>query len=69
MKTYCNYYGIEKGTEKYDTILSGNIVKTIQNAFNVSDFQTANLQKGAENNLKSIGLTDTKINALKSNLK
>lgn len=68
MTTYYNYYGVEKGSEKYQAILSSNIVKTIQNAFGVDDFWTANLQKGAENYLKLIGLTNAEINTLKSNL-
>lgn len=69
MTTYYNYYGVEKGSEKYDAILSSNIVKTIQNAFGIEDFWTANLQNGAENYLKAIGLTNAEINALKTNLK
>ncbi len=69
MTTYYNYYGVEKGTEKYEAILSSNIVKTIQNTFNVSDFWTADLKKGAEIYIKSIGLSNSEINALKANLK
>ena len=69
MTTYYNYYGVEKGTEKYNAILSSNIVKTLQTAFGVNDFWTADLEKGAENYLKTIGLTSSEINTLKANLK
>lgn len=33
MKTYENYYKVEKGSDKYNAILSSNIVKTLQAAF------------------------------------
>lgn len=69
MTTYYNYYGVEKGTEKYNAILSSNIVKTLQTAFGVNDFWTADLEKGAENYLKTIGLISSEINTLKANLK
>jgi len=69
MRTYINYYGVEKGTEKYDAILASNIVKTIETAFGISDFYSENLAKGAEKYIKSIGLTDSEIKSLKSNLK
>lgn len=68
MVTYYNYYGVEKGTEKYNAILSSNIVKTLQSAFDVKDFYSANLQKCAENYIRNIGLTDAEIQALKANL-
>ncbi|MBP0981096.1 MAG: tyrosine-protein phosphatase, partial [Oscillospiraceae bacterium] len=32
MITYTNYYGVEKGTEKYNAIAQSNIVKTLKNA-------------------------------------
>lgn len=68
MVTYHNYYGVEKGSEKYNAIASSNIVKSIQKAFNINDFYSADLQKGAENYLLSIGLTKQEISDLKANL-
>lgn len=74
MTTYYNYYGVEKGTAKYEAIANSNIVKTLKNAFGVpADYDIANatsadLQYGAEGYLKAIGLTDSEISALKSNL-
>ncbi len=69
MKSYENYYKVEKGTEKYDAILSSNIVKTLEAAFGVSDLKTADLEKEAEDYIQAIGLTDAEISALKANLK
>ncbi len=69
MKTYENYYKVEKGTEKYNAISQSNIVKTLEAAFGVSDLKSANLQEGAISYIKSIGLTDAEINALMANLK
>lgn len=69
MKTYENYYKVEKGTEKYNAISQSNIVKTLEAAFNVTNLQNANLQEGAISYIKSIGLTDAEINALMANLK
>lgn len=69
MKTYENYYKVEKGTEKYNAISQSNIVKTLETAFGVSDLKSANLQEGAISYIKSIGLTDAEINQLMANLK
>ena len=69
MKTYENYYKVEKGTEKYNAISQSNIVKTLEAAFGVTNLQSANLQEGAISYIKSIGLTDAEINQLMANLK
>lgn len=68
MKTYENYYGVEKGTAKYDAIVSSNIVKTLQNAFGVEDLSAANLADEAAEYMAEIGLTANEIDALKANL-
>jgi len=69
MKSYTNYYGVEKGTEKYNAILESNIVKTIEEAFGIEDFYADSLSAGAENYIKSIGLSDAEIISLKNNLR
>ena len=75
MLTYYNYYGVEPGTEKYEAIANSNIIKTLKVAFHVaadydvSAVTTADLQYGAEQYIKSIGLSDAEIAALKANLK
>ena len=68
MVTYYNYYGVEPGTDKYDAIANSNIIKTLQNAFGVEDLSKADLQKGAKDYMKAIGLTDAEITDLMVNL-
>lgn len=68
MVTYANYYGVEKGTEKYDAIASSNIVKTLQNAFGVKDLSKANLAVEAKEYILSLGLTEDEVTALMVNL-
>lgn len=68
MTTYENYYGVEKGSEKYTAILNSNIVKSLKNAFGVDDLATANLKKEATDYLKEIGLNDTEIKQLRKSL-
>lgn len=75
MVTYYNYYGVEPGTDKYEAIANSNIIKTLKSAFGVpSDYDisavtAADLQYGAEQYIRSIGLSDAEIEALKANLK
>ncbi len=68
MTTYYNYYGVERGSEKYTAIAESNIIKTLQAAFGVADLTTADLQQGAKDYMKAIGLTDGEIAALMTNL-
>ena len=68
MTTYYNYYGVERGSEKYTAIAESNIIKTLQAAFGVADLSKADLQKGAKDYMKAIGLTDGEIAALMTNL-
>ena len=60
--------GVEPGTDKYDAIANSNIIKTLQNAFGVEDLSKADLQKGAKDYMKAIGLTDAEITDLMVNL-
>ncbi len=68
MKTYVNYYGVEKGTEKYDAIANSNIIKSLKKAFGVDDLSKANLVACATAYMKEIGLTDAEIAKLHENL-
>ena len=68
MTTYYNYYGVEPGTDKYTAIAESNIIKTLQTAFGVEDLSKADLQKGAKDYMKAIGLTDAEITSLMTNL-
>lgn len=69
MVTYSNYYGVEKGSEKYDAIANSNIRKSLQAAFGISTIAGADLAKEAAEYLTDIGLTSAEINALKANLR
>ena len=68
MLTFYNYYGVEPGTEQYDAIAHGNIEKNLAGAFGIEDIHTVDLAECAENYLRSIGLSDETITALKTNL-
>ena len=68
MVTYYNYYGVEKGSAKYQAIANGNIVKSLEKSFGISDLYSADLASASEGYLKSIGLSSEEIKALKANL-
>ena len=68
MVTYYNYYGVEKGDEKYDIIATSNFEKNLLRSFGVSDVKSADLKKLATDYIKAIGLTEKEIAALKANI-
>ena len=68
MVTYYNYYGVEKGDEKYDVIASKNFDKILERTFDVNDVSNANWQQATTDYLLRIGLTEDEIIALKTNL-
>ncbi len=68
METYYNFYGIDKGSEKYQTIADSNIIKTLKKAFALDDIYKADLSKEAEDFLLSLGMSSDEISKLKSNL-
>ncbi len=68
MQTYINYYGVEQGTQKYDTIVKSNITKSLMSAFGVEDLAEADLSKEAQDYISSLGLSLEEINMLKNNL-
>ncbi len=68
MVTYYNYYGVEKGSEKYNAFAESNIIKSLQQAFGVADLAAADLKAEAAEYLKAIGLTDSETAALRTNL-
>lgn len=68
MVTYTNYYGVEKGTEKYNAIAQSNIVKTLKNAFGVEDLAKADLAAEAAEYIVSIGLSNAEVAQLRANL-
>ena len=69
METYINYYGLEKGTEKYDAVVNSNIVKTLAAAFGVEDIFAADLAAEARAFvLEELGLSQNEVDALMSKL-
>ena len=70
MVTYYNYYGVEKGTEKYDAIVNNNLIKSLNTIFKVEDIRTADLSAEAEAFLiEDAGLTADEVSALKGKLR
>lgn len=68
MTTYENYYRVEKGSEKYNEIADGNIVRSLCAAFRISDLASADLKAEAEAYILGIGLTPAEVSALRANL-
>ena len=70
MLTYCNFYGIEPGSEQYEEIADKNIVANLEKTFRISSIRDkdADLQGCAEAYLKEIGLSGEEISALKERL-
>ena len=68
MVTYYNYYGVEPGTDLYTKIADANIRKILPSAFHMESLDEPDLSEKAEAYLKSIGLTDEKIEILREKL-
>lgn len=69
METYINYYGVEKGTEKYEAVLNNNLIKTLNSSFQVTDVYQADLAAEAEAFLTEVlGLSANEVTALKAKL-
>ena len=69
--TYHNYYGIEKGTKKYDAIKAIHIDEMIRYVFdfnNSVNLLTANYYSQVNNYLLSIGLQQAEIDAVQNKL-
>ena len=69
--TYHNYYGIEKGTNKYEVIKSMHIDEMIRFVFDFNKTTTllgANFKSKANNYLLGIGLTQEQIDAIQTKL-
>lgn len=69
METYFNYYGVEKGSEKYDAVVKSNIIQVLNTNFKVQDVRTANLDAEAETYLiEDLGLSAAEVAGLKAKL-
>ena len=69
METYINYYGVEKGSEKYDAIVKNNLIQVLNTTFKVEDVYKADLAaEAAEFLMEDVGLSAEEVAALKANL-
>ena len=69
METFFNYYGVEKGTEKYNAVVNSNIIPTLKTIFGVADIYTADLEAEAEAYLmEDLGLYAKEVAELKVKL-
>ncbi len=69
METYINYYGVEKGSEKYEAVVNSNIIKTLNATFKVDDVYKADLSAEAEEFMtENLGLSSDEVTALKNKL-
>ena len=75
MASFYNYYGVTKDDARYDSIVKSNIAKSLKTAFTFTkkdkkrELSSLNLASYAKKYLKSIGLTNAEIKAIKKNLK
>lgn len=69
METYINYYGVEKGSEKYEAVVNSNIIQTLNTIFKVDNVYQADLVAEAEAYLmENLGLSADEVSALKEKL-
>ena len=68
MVSFYNYYGVEPGSEIYDSLLQNNIIKSLSTAFNVENLWKADLPASAEEYMRGIGLGNETIATLKDHL-
>lgn len=69
METYINYYGVEKGSEKYEAVVNSNIIQALNTGFKVKDVYKADLVAEAEAYLmEDLGLSADEVVALKVKL-
>ena len=69
METYVNYYGVEKGSEKYEAIVKNNIIGALQTNFKMQNAYEADLSAEAEAYMiENLGLSADEVAALKAKL-
>ncbi|SHE89868.1 S-adenosyl-l-methionine hydroxide adenosyltransferase [Thermoanaerobacter uzonensis DSM 18761] len=68
MQSFTDYYGVQKGTEKYNLIAQQNILKILKIIAKADNLDKVDLAASAYNYLISAGMTPEQINMLKVNL-
>lgn len=72
MQSYINYYGVEPGSDKYETIVEKNIDEMMRVVAGLQDYEPledADLKAGAESYLSAHGMSKDAIKALRRKLK
>lgn len=67
MQSYINYYGVEKGTDKYN-LISEDVIEMLKHIADTDKLDDVNLEKAAEDYLLAGGMTAEKISQLKNAL-
>jgi protein tyrosine/serine phosphatase/S-adenosylmethionine hydrolase len=67
MQSYINFYGVQKGTDKY-SVISGDVLAMLKFIAGTADLDKADLAAAAQKYLLSGGMTAKQIEALKTNL-
>ena len=71
METYINYYHVEEGSDQYNAVKASNIDTILETSAGVgkdADLTAIDLKAAAEAYVKSIGLSDAELSALRANL-
>ncbi len=67
MQSYINYYGVQKGTDKYN-VIAGDVLDMLKFIAGATDLDKADLAAAAQKYLLSGGMTAQQIETLKTNL-
>ncbi|TCL56468.1 S-adenosylmethionine hydroxide adenosyltransferase [Hydrogenispora ethanolica] len=67
LQSYINYYGVQKGTDKY-SVISGDVLVMLKFIAGTADLDKVDLATAAQKYLLSGGMTAKQIEALKTNL-
>ncbi len=67
MISYDNFYGVKKGSPKYD-IITGDVVSMLEYIAGNEDLTVANMKQGAEAYLMSVGMTAEEIEGVRAKL-
>ncbi len=67
MISYDNFYGVKKGTPKYE-IITGDVISMLEYVTGSEDLSVENLKKGAESYLTSVGMTAEEIEGVRAKL-
>jgi protein tyrosine/serine phosphatase len=67
MQSYINYYGVQKGTDKY-AVISEDVLAMLKVIAGTNDLDKVNLAEAAEKYLLAGGMTAQQIETLKTNL-